>query len=663
MKKFLTILMCFQFVLMPVSFSYDEDIPLPDGVEEEVSQAQSSQNSMTGDEDGGYDFYFRQILVLSLSIIGSSVGTQCLGFWKTPSLDVFMAASALFILHEMTDGKTQAERRMTNFKDLEVNKENYKDKQLNDLNIALDQQENLKEYLINKKNWAIGLEVAFLAAMGVAIAEEIYSMTAAVTAGTAVCTAAYGACSAAAAALILPPAIVAAAATCAANEVACLASMNLGTAAVHTPFVVKPRETGTAACTPATVNSGACIAHLNGYLGLACAECEPILIKEQALLTNSIILGLTAVWSLGVAQSDGGLGWINTAGVAIFAVLGFILSFTEKAFLPLVSTLYNLPIPRSIAFGAESALIAVILGGLIHREAVVSENITKLDKVIKNFEETNTGASNGASTQSDSINLEKNKQGTLKSLAKIQTKESKTCMGADSSVSSKSCSNPRKFNKPKFEFGDIGSLTSASNLTVDAANSMAAGNSDAASLSMSQLASLAGRVRGTTNQLKKKLNDLRVSKGQKPIEFDGEVKKQIAQFEGVMNKAVASKGLPALGQSAAGLTPTTLEPPKQALAATPITVPTSGNLNNQPTMDFDMDEETPAEAAGAIAKTGQGIDQFDTNEADISKKSDVSIFVQLSNRYILNYNRIFQKASAQDKSEEKAPSNDKSATK
>ena len=51
------------------------------------------------------------------------------------------------------------------------------------------------------------------------------------------------------------------------------------------------------------------------------------------------------------------------------------------------------------------------------------------------------------------------------------------------------------------------------------------------------------------------------------------------------------------------------------------------------------------------AKTGEGIDQFDANVADISNKTDVSIFVQLSNRYLLNYTKIFKKVEEKPKVE------------
>jgi hypothetical protein len=661
MKKFITLLLCFQFLVFPLSLTYADDLPVPDGIEDEVAKDPFASNSSTGEADGGYDFYFRQVLVLSLSIIGSSIMTQCMGFWKVPSMDIYIAAAALFILHEMTDGKAQMERRNKAFEELEAKDKNIaksgSEKQEEVLEESKENEEELLEYIINKRNWAIGLEAVLLTATGVAIAEEIYSMSAATAAAVTACNinATVLACEAAAtsaAVASLGTGAVASAAAIAACHAACNTAANVGTAAVHAPFVVQPRAVGTAACAPTAVYAVECNAHLNAYLGLGCAECNPILIPEQKFWTALVIAAITAIWGMGVNSSDGGL--INQGGMLIYGALGFLLSFTDAAFLPLVSTLYDLPVPRSITFGAQAALFSVILGGLVHRQVVVEENIKKLDKVIKDFVVTSNEDGNSSVYQSDqSLSDSGPKSGTLKK-TDINVKTGKTCMGADAKISSSSCSNPRKFNKPKFEFGDLGVLSTAGNLAVDAANSMAAGNTEAANTSIGQLGNLAGSIRKATGQLKKKLNDLRKSEGLEPIDFDKEIKKQIAQFEGVMNKAVASKGLPTLGQSAAGLATLDTETPTPTVAAAPVAAPAAPSADKKPSFDFGLDdEEIPQEggALGDVAQTGDGIDKFDANVADISNKTDVSIFVQLSNRYLLNYTKIFKKVEEKPKVE------------
>ena len=39
----------------------------------------------------------------------------------------------------------------------------------------------------------------------------------------------------------------------------------------------------------------------------------------------------------------------------------------------------------------------------------------------------------------------------------------------------------------------------------------------------------------------------------------------------------------------------------------------------------------------------QALNEFESSESDISKRSETSLFKQLSNRYLLNYNKIFER--------------------
>ena len=62
----------------------------------------------------------------------------------------------------------------------------------------------------------------------------------------------------------------------------------------------------------------------------------------------------------------------------------------------------------------------------------------------------------------------------------------------------------------------------------------------------------------------------------------------------------------------------------------------------EPKLDFGSAEET--EVVDTAVKTDeQSLDDFESTEQDVSKKSEVSIFKQLSNRYILNYTKIFER--------------------
>jgi hypothetical protein len=57
-------------------------------------------------------------------------------------------------------------------------------------------------------------------------------------------------------------------------------------------------------------------------------------------------------------------------------------------------------------------------------------------------------------------------------------------------------------------------------------------------------------------------------------------------------------------------------------------------------------------AEGSTATLDQALNNFESTAQDISKKSDVSLFKQVSNRYLLNYTKIFR----EKKKIESAPS-------
>lgn len=65
-------------------------------------------------------------------------------------------------------------------------------------------------------------------------------------------------------------------------------------------------------------------------------------------------------------------------------------------------------------------------------------------------------------------------------------------------------------------------------------------------------------------------------------------------------------------------------------------------------------EETPVDDMSGVAavKADQSLDEFESTVEDINKKPDVSIFKQLSNRYILNYTKMFDRKKEPEVAEE-----------
>jgi hypothetical protein len=63
-----------------------------------------------------------------------------------------------------------------------------------------------------------------------------------------------------------------------------------------------------------------------------------------------------------------------------------------------------------------------------------------------------------------------------------------------------------------------------------------------------------------------------------------------------------------------------------------------------PLEDLGTATQTPVEetVAAPAPTLEQSLQEFESNESDISPQKQVSIFKQVSNRYILNYNRFFR---------------------
>jgi len=176
------------------------------------------------------------------------------------------------------------------------------------------------------------------------------------------------------------------------------------------------------------------------------------------------------------------------------------------------------------------------------------------------------------------------------------------------------------------------------------ANAGAAGDMERANASGTALAGMAANIRKSNEQLKKKLNDHLKASGKGPIDFDKKVKDQVASLQQAFNQAAAQKGIAGSTSSQASLAASAANRskdngPKGALGAPAAAAPAAAKTD----LNLGLDESAGAEAIASekVSATGDGIDKFETAEADINKDSGVPIWTQLSNRYILNYTKIF----------------------
>ena len=177
--------MSFQLIPSPVAFA--QNIP---GTEEAIKN-DAYKKTGTG-SSGGYDFYISQIAGLGTGMLGASIITQCLEGLKTPSIATFMAGSLVHIASEILGAKSKNDRSRKKFDDLKLKQEELaKTGDANDLEFLkanLQEEEDTREFLRNRKNWMIAVDVIYVAAVGLALLEEFTGLATGNTTATTVCT-------------------------------------------------------------------------------------------------------------------------------------------------------------------------------------------------------------------------------------------------------------------------------------------------------------------------------------------------------------------------------------------------------------------------------------------------------------------------------------------
>lgn len=653
MNKLIALLMCFQLILAPLSPAMADASSGttvekgPDG-KPIVRDANGKVVNMPGAEgkvegagdyeqtggDGGYDFYIKQVMMLAMSIVGSNLITQCPQALLKPSAVAYMAASITWIVSEMAmaeskTGKDKKELDKIEMDESKMAKTGTKT-QKDALETRLQEEKDMKEFLEKKRDWLIAIEVMYGLAAGLAITEEIYSHVTATTAYTVPCTS--GCTGPQAASTCIP---------------ACAATSGGAWSAEANFWSDQPDLAVRVGCATAMTfptAAAACEGYWQHYKKLAYAGCSTLKIGKSKILNTILSMGIMMAWGMAVGQIKGG-GAINTYGNIIWTLLGLFSSVTST----IAHALFNYPIPRAVIFGAHAALGGAVLGGTIERINKTQGNIEKLERVIASFKETEGeghAVNNGPNTDSGQGPDNKTTNKSLTKLAKGK-QATKSCIGNDRSVGPGSCGKPLKIGKPNFNFGDgLGNLSAGLGHAVDMANHGASGDLDKASSSGSSLAAMAASIKKTNAALKKKLNAHLKASGKPPIDFDKRVKTQLADLEKSFNQAAASKGM--AGTSLAGAAArATLDADKaddkddakgalgETAAAAPAAAPADLGLEAEGEAEFTTPEQ--------VAATGEGIDKFETTEADINKDSGVPIWTQLSNRYILNYNKIFNR--------------------
>ncbi len=335
----------------------------------------------------------------------------------------------------------------------------------------------------------------------------------------------------------------------------------------------------------------------------------------------------------------------------------------------------NLAAGRVKAFGAMAAFTGLALMDAKKESGRLAKEIEDLKKVIAQFrletddpgdqtEDVIAGTTGGVTTgPTDGVTTSGVTSGVtsgtgpgtpVNPLPDGTVVTTRTCMS--STAISSNCTNPLRVPSVNLSgFAASPELQQVASNGVGLANDLASGS--AAGKADIAAASLASSATKMNDQLKNQIaksNAFLKSKGQKAIDFD----KEVADTMKSMNSAFQNEGSKS-GQNLAslGIGNTTLDPNAAAKAAqeigaasanSAIAVPTSDGKAADTFAPYESTTAITAEAGKAAEESaasalGKNLGDYESNAGDISDRKEESLWKQVSNRYLLNYGRFFER--------------------
>jgi hypothetical protein len=304
---------------------------------------------------------------------------------------------------------------------------------------------------------------------------------------------------------------------------------------------------------------------------------------------------------------------------------------------------------RVVVFGVFAALADVVRNAFKDRVVRANKNIESIDKAITTWTNATkggsvTGGSGGDDpTTNTTLALANNKSSNyLKRLGSVP--KLGKCFSVSAQVDSNSCKRVMKFNRGLINFRSS-FLNGTANQALGMGEAFARDDGAGASTIAAGLGSAANaaRVKAEAKGLIAEANAALMRSGGRAIDFDKQVKAQLASF-GKDGLSGSGSGSASAGSGTrASLDEDDME---SESVSSSVAVSAPGAIG-QPAADlaFPIDEGITTEPI-VEAKADQSLDDFESSVQDVAKKDDVSIFKQLSNRYILNYKNIFDTKKA-----------------
>ncbi len=366
--------------------------------------------------------------------------------------------------------------------------------------------------------------------------------------------------------------------------------------------------------------------------------------------------------TLGIAAAYGVLGGLNSEKVDVGSVLSSAMS-TAGAMMMLdfmvnkvggkaLGKGVNTAPGRVVVFGVFAALADVVRNAFKDRVLRANKNIDSIDKAITTWTNATkggsvTGGSGGDDpTTNSNLNLATNKSSNYLQRLPSVPKLAK-CFSASAQVSGNSCRNPMKFNRGSLNFRSS-FLNSTANQALEMGEAFARDDGARASSLAASMGTNAARVKAEAKGLIAEANAALMRGGGKAIDFDKQVKAQLASF-GQSNMGGSGSASGGSGTRASlDADDMDIESPSSVAVSVP------GPIGQGPANLAFTGEEIATEPIVEV-KAEQSLDDFELPVQDVANKGDVSIFKQLSNRYFLNYSKIFDRKKEEISVEPDAP--------
>lgn len=368
--------------------------------------------------------------------------------------------------------------------------------------------------------------------------------------------------------------------------------------------------------------------------------------------------------SFGGIAKGVGMGVANSVGTSlvtnllkkdgsrkIMDLLGLGSDGVDKASIPLISS----GIGRIAFFAGSGALSYWVAGDLGKQKKASEERIAMMEKSKQEFENATrdnegieAGGDGSVKLGGPAANAANNPN--ITTLPKV-TPPARTCLKSGNSFeySTAACSSPMKLTAPRLnpQFYPP-ELIKFSNTTHDLANALAAGDMGRADIEVGKLESQAGKIEALKDKLLADLNKKLKAEGKAPVKIDtaAEIDRQMKAFSDELKKNGVDPGFSMMAGTDNQAAPEEKvvdeknvlegESPEVVKVEPAAEVPTDFTLS---------DGETSAEFenSGRLASLSERLEEFESSEGDVVTDPGVSIFKQVSNRYLLNYEKILNR--------------------